>query len=80
MQNSMASANEAAREVLSSIRVVRSFNAEKHEARRYGDRLMDIQALKTRRDIVRAVYLLVLRVRRLSEFLSVEHIIQKYLI
>ncbi|XP_060948274.1 antigen peptide transporter 2a [Limanda limanda] len=61
MQNSMASANEAATEVVYSIRVARSFNAEKQEARRYGDRLMGIQALRNRRDIVRAVYLLVQR-------------------
>ncbi|XP_019963163.2 antigen peptide transporter 2a [Paralichthys olivaceus] len=63
MQDSMASANEAASEVVSSIRVVRSFNAERHEAHRYGDCLINIQALKNRRDIVSAVYLLV---RRLS--------------
>uniref|UniRef100_A0A8D3CMW6 Transporter associated with antigen processing, subunit type a n=1 Tax=Scophthalmus maximus TaxID=52904 RepID=A0A8D3CMW6_SCOMX len=63
---SMALANEAASEVVSSIRVVRSFNAEKHEARRYGDRLKDIQALKSRQDTVRAVYLLTRRVRGLG--------------
>lgn len=58
MQDSMALANEAANEVVSGIRVVRSFKTEKHEARRYDNRLMDIHNLKTRRDIVSAVYLL----------------------
>uniref|UniRef100_A0A8D3DQ86 Transporter associated with antigen processing, subunit type a n=1 Tax=Scophthalmus maximus TaxID=52904 RepID=A0A8D3DQ86_SCOMX len=66
MQASMALANEAASEVVSSIRVVRSFNAEKHEARRYGDRLKDIQALKSRQDTVRAVYLLTRRMTGLG--------------
>ncbi|CAB1415087.1 unnamed protein product [Pleuronectes platessa] len=61
MQSSMASANEAVTEVVYSIRVARSFNAERHEARRYGVRLRDIQVLRNRRDIVRAVYLLVRR-------------------
>lgn len=61
----MALANEAATEAVSGIRVVRSFNAEKHEVRRYDDRLMDTHNLKTRRDTVRAVYLLARRVRSL---------------
>lgn len=61
MQDSMALAAEAVNEVVSNVRVVRSFNAEKHEACRYGDRLINIQALKNRRDIVRQVYLLVRR-------------------
>ncbi|XP_071356556.1 antigen peptide transporter 2a [Trachinotus anak] len=66
MQDSMALANEAASEVVSGIRVVRSFNAEKHEASRYDNRLMDTHALKTRRDIVRAVYLLARRLTGLG--------------
>ncbi|KAG7235024.1 hypothetical protein INR49_003435 [Caranx melampygus] len=61
MQDRMALANEAANEVVSGIRVVRSFNREKHEACRYDDRLMGIHSLKTRRDIVSAVYLLARR-------------------
>ncbi|XP_022625025.1 antigen peptide transporter 2-like [Seriola dumerili] len=66
MQGSLALANDAASEVVSSIRVVRSFNTEKHEARRYDDRLMDTHALKTRRDIVSAVYLLARRLTGLG--------------
>ncbi|KAG7219336.1 hypothetical protein INR49_003454 [Caranx melampygus] len=66
MQDSMALANEAASEVVSGIRVVRSFNREKHEACRYDDRLMGIHGLKTRRDFVRAVYLLARRLTGLG--------------
>lgn len=62
MQDLMAHANEAANEVVSSIRVVRSFNTEKHEAHRYDGHLMDIHKLKTRQSTVRAVYLLARRV------------------
>lgn len=66
MQDSMAHANDAANEVISGVRVVRSFNTEKHEARRYDDRLMDTHVLKTQRDTVRAVYLLVRRLTGLA--------------
>lgn len=69
MQDSMALANEAANEVVSGIRVVRSFNREKYEACRYDDRLMDTHNLKTRRSTVSAVYLLARRVRSF-EFLT----------
>uniref|UniRef100_A0A667XSN4 Transporter associated with antigen processing, subunit type a n=1 Tax=Myripristis murdjan TaxID=586833 RepID=A0A667XSN4_9TELE len=54
VQDSIARANEAVSEVVSSIRVVRSFKTEQGEARRYEDRLMDTHILKTRRDTVRA--------------------------
>ncbi|MEQ2201976.1 hypothetical protein XENOCAPTIV_021744 [Xenoophorus captivus] len=62
MQNSMARTNDAANEVVFGIRVVRSFNTEKHEAVRYDKRLIETQSLKTRRDIVGAIYLLARRV------------------
>lgn len=65
MQDSMALANEAAGEVVSGIRVVRSFKTEKHEANRYDNHLMETHTLKTRRDMVTAVYLLARRVRSL---------------
>lgn len=58
----MARANEAAGETVGGIRTVRSFKTEQHEAGRYNDRLMDTHNLKTRRDTVRAVYLLLRRV------------------
>ncbi|XP_041867628.1 antigen peptide transporter 2a [Melanotaenia boesemani] len=66
MQDSMARANEAANEVVFGIRVVRSFNTEKHEARRYNKCLMETHTLKTRRDTVRAVYLLAMRLTGLA--------------
>lgn len=62
MQDSMARANEAAGETVAGIRTVRSFNTERSEAGRYDHRLMDTHNLKTRRDTVRAVYLLLKRV------------------
>lgn len=68
MQDSVASTNEAANEVVSGIRVVRSFNTEKHEACRYDRCLMDTHKLKTRRDTVRAIYLLTHRVRSFYSF------------
>lgn len=61
----MARANEAVNEAVCGICVVRSFNTEKHESQRYDGRLMDIEVLKTRQGIVKAVCLLAQRVRRL---------------
>ncbi|KAM8840533.1 antigen peptide transporter 2a [Spinachia spinachia] len=66
VHDSMALANEVANEVVSNIHVVRSFNTEKHEARRYGDRLMDTHILKTRQNAVSAVYLLARRLTGLG--------------
>uniref|UniRef100_A0A3B3Q8S8 Transporter associated with antigen processing, subunit type a n=1 Tax=Paramormyrops kingsleyae TaxID=1676925 RepID=A0A3B3Q8S8_9TELE len=64
VQDSIARGNDAAGEAVAGIRTVRSFSAEQREATRYGDKLMDTHSLKTRRDTVRAVYLLL---RRLTE-------------
>uniref|UniRef100_A0A672YSC7 Antigen peptide transporter 2-like n=1 Tax=Sphaeramia orbicularis TaxID=375764 RepID=A0A672YSC7_9TELE len=61
LQDSLAHSNEAANEVVSGIHLVRSFNTEKYEAHRYGNRLMDTHKLKTRRDIIGAIYLLARR-------------------
>ncbi|KAI4817544.1 hypothetical protein KUCAC02_010930 [Chaenocephalus aceratus] len=61
VQDSMALSNEVANEVVSSIHAVRSFNTEKQEAQRYDDCLMETHTLRTRRDTVRAVYLLARR-------------------
>lgn len=66
IQDTMALASDAVNEAVSGVRVVRSFNAEKHEAQRYDDRLMDIIALKNRRDTVRTIYLLIYRVREIA--------------
>ncbi|XP_037330989.2 antigen peptide transporter 2-like [Pungitius pungitius] len=66
VHDSMALANEVANEVVSSIHVVRSFNTERHEARRYDDRLIDTHILKTRQNAVSAVYLLARRLTGLG--------------
>ncbi|XP_053190661.1 antigen peptide transporter 2a [Scomber japonicus] len=66
VQDSMAQTNDSASEVVSGIRVVRSFNTEKHEARRYDNHLMETHTLKTRRDAVTAVYLLARRLTGLG--------------
>uniref|UniRef100_A0A672RHY5 ABC-type antigen peptide transporter n=1 Tax=Sinocyclocheilus grahami TaxID=75366 RepID=A0A672RHY5_SINGR len=64
VQDSMAQANETAGEAVSGIRTVKSFRTELGETRRYDVRLMETHNLKTRRDTVRAIYLLV---RRMTE-------------
>ncbi|XP_056154130.1 antigen peptide transporter 2a [Lampris incognitus] len=66
VQDSVAKANEAVNEVVSGIRVVRSFNTELAEACRYDDRLKVTQGLKTRRDVVRIVYVLARRITGLA--------------
>ncbi|KAM9385485.1 antigen peptide transporter 2a isoform 1-T1 [Pholidichthys leucotaenia] len=73
MQDSMALANDSANEVVSGIRVVRSFNTEKHEANRYDNRLMNTHNLKTRRDTARAIYLLARRLTGLGMQVFVLH-------
>ncbi|MEQ2311278.1 hypothetical protein AMECASPLE_018194, partial [Ameca splendens] len=66
IQNSMAHTNDTANEAVFGIRVVRSFNSEKHEADRYDKGLLETHSLKTRRDTVRAVYLLARRLTGLG--------------
>lgn len=58
----MAEAREAVTETLSGIRVVQSFNAEKHEARRYGNLLKKISTLKIRQGTAKAACLVAERV------------------
>ncbi|XP_043088986.1 antigen peptide transporter 2-like [Puntigrus tetrazona] len=66
VQDSVARANETAGEAVAGVRTVRSFHTELGEACRYDDRLTDTHNLKTRRDTVRAVYLLVRRIMSLG--------------
>uniref|UniRef100_A0A3Q2YI28 Transporter associated with antigen processing, subunit type a n=1 Tax=Hippocampus comes TaxID=109280 RepID=A0A3Q2YI28_HIPCM len=61
VHDSMTAANETANEIILAVRTVRSFNAEKHEARHYDDRLMDTHRVKTRRETVRFISLLAQR-------------------
>nr|AYM45146.1 ATP-binding cassette subfamily B member 3a [Carassius auratus] len=64
VQDSIAQANDAAGEAVSGIRTVKSFRTELGETHRYNVRLMETHNLKSRRDTVRAIYLLV---RRMTE-------------
>ncbi|XP_066580278.1 antigen peptide transporter 2a [Amia ocellicauda] len=66
VQDSVARANEAAGEAVSSIRTVRSFNTERSEARRYLSRLQHTHLLRTRRDCIRALYLLLRRLTSMA--------------
>ncbi|XP_050961212.1 antigen peptide transporter 2a [Labeo rohita] len=66
VQDSIAQANETAGEAVSGIRTVKSFKTELGEAHRYDVRLMKTHNLKTRRDTVRAIYLLVRRMTELG--------------
>ncbi|XP_056275479.1 antigen peptide transporter 2a [Pseudoliparis swirei] len=66
VQDSTARAADVVNEVVSGIRAVRSFNTEKHEARRYDDRLMDTHVLKARQSSLKAVYLLARRLTGLA--------------
>ncbi|KAG5264902.1 hypothetical protein AALO_G00259280 [Alosa alosa] len=66
VQDSIAQANDAAEEAVSGIRTVRGFKTEKSESCRYDACLMGTHNLKTRRDTVRAVYLLVRRITELG--------------
>ncbi|XP_061615867.1 antigen peptide transporter 2a [Phyllopteryx taeniolatus] len=64
--DSTTAANDTANEIISAVRTVRSFRAEKREARRYENRLLDTHRLKTRRDTVRVVSLLAQRLTGLA--------------
>ncbi|KAK9957996.1 hypothetical protein ABG768_012185 [Culter alburnus] len=66
VQDSMAKASETAGEAVSGIRTVKSFRTELGEAQRYDVRLMETHNLKTQRDTVRAIYLLVRRMAELG--------------
>lgn len=74
IQDTLALASDAVNEAVSGIRVVRSFNTETHEARRYDDRLMAVVALKNQRDTVRTIYLLIYRVRDVTFLKLFSHV------
>uniref|UniRef100_A0A8C8RYK9 Antigen peptide transporter 2 n=1 Tax=Pelusios castaneus TaxID=367368 RepID=A0A8C8RYK9_9SAUR len=66
IQDSMARSGEVVREVVSSIETVHSFAAEGEESRRYDAALMETHRLMSRRDLVRALYLLFRRLLQLA--------------
>ena len=57
MQDALARGNEVAEEACSSMRTVRSFASETHEARRYEKRMRDVYALNKREALVYAGYM-----------------------
>ncbi|KPP56722.1 ABCB3 protein-like [Scleropages formosus] len=61
VQDSMAQANDVASEAVAGVTTVRSFNTEKSESLRYGNKLLDTHNLTMRRDTVRGLYLLLRR-------------------
>ncbi|XP_078391199.1 ABC-type oligopeptide transporter ABCB9-like [Cetorhinus maximus] len=61
VQDSIAKSNQLAGEIVSGIRTVRSFATEHEESELFKEKLQATHQLKTKRDIVRAVYLVCLR-------------------
>uniref|UniRef100_UPI00398E787C antigen peptide transporter 2-like n=1 Tax=Pristiophorus japonicus TaxID=55135 RepID=UPI00398E787C len=57
VQDSIARSNQMAGEIVSSITTVRSFGTEDKESELFEQKLHETHQLKTKRDIVRAVYL-----------------------
>ncbi|NP_001085260.1 antigen peptide transporter 2 [Xenopus laevis] len=66
VQDSIARSSELAKEIIESVRTVYSFAAEEEEAKRYEKSLRETHVLQTRRDFVRALYLLVTRLVNLG--------------
>ncbi|XP_029440591.1 antigen peptide transporter 2-like isoform X1 [Rhinatrema bivittatum] len=66
VQDSIARSSHLAGETVHAIRTVRSFGTEQEEAERYGARLLETHRLKTRRDMIRALYLLAHRLTKLA--------------
>ncbi|CAH2314526.1 antigen peptide transporter 2-like [Pelobates cultripes] len=65
VQDSVARSSDIAKEILESVRTVHSFNAAGDEAKRYEDSLQEIHKLQSYRDMVQAVYLLLIRTTNL---------------
>lgn len=66
IQDAVAKAGQVVREAVGGLQTVRSFGAEEHEVCRYKEALERCRQLWWRRDLERALYLLLRRVRRLS--------------
>uniref|UniRef100_A0A8C5WEN4 Uncharacterized protein n=1 Tax=Leptobrachium leishanense TaxID=445787 RepID=A0A8C5WEN4_9ANUR len=59
VQDSVAKSSDIAKEILESVRTVHSFDAVEIESKRYDASLDEIHQLQSRRDFVRALYLLI---------------------
>ncbi|KAM8952628.1 antigen peptide transporter 2 [Pelodytes ibericus] len=66
VQDAVARSSDIAKEILESVRTVHSFDAVDDESKRYEASLTEIHELQTRRDMVRAVYLLLIRLTNLA--------------
>lgn len=66
IQDAVAKAGQVVREAVGGLQTVRSFGAEEHEVCRYKEALERCRQLWWRRDLERALYGLLQRVRRLS--------------
>ncbi|XP_004479877.1 antigen peptide transporter 2 [Dasypus novemcinctus] len=66
IQDAVAEAGQVVREAVGGLQTVRSFGAEEHEVRRYAEALERCRRLWWRRDVERALYLLIQRVLRLG--------------
>lgn len=66
IQDAVAKAGQVVREAVGGLQTVRSFGAEDHEVCRYKEALERCRQLWWQRDLERAMYLLLRRVRKLS--------------
>lgn len=66
IQDAAAKAGQVVREAVGGLQTVRSFGAEEHEVCRYKEALEQCRKLWWRRDLERALYLLLRRVRKLN--------------
>lgn len=63
IQDAVAKAGQVVREAVGGLQTVRSFGAEEQEVSRYKEALERCRQLWWRRDLERAVYLVIRRVR-----------------
>lgn len=80
VQDSIARSNDLAGEVVSSIRTVRSFTAEREELDRYRAALLETHHLKTKQEMVQTVYLLARRLAVIAVHVAMlylgQHLVQ----
>ncbi|XP_056394464.1 antigen peptide transporter 2 [Hyla sarda] len=71
VQDSIASSCDLAKEIVESVKTVQSFAAEEEEVKRYEESLKKTHILQIKRDTVRALYLLIIRIINLAAQVSV---------
>ncbi|XP_069800382.1 antigen peptide transporter 2 [Dendropsophus ebraccatus] len=70
VQNSIADSSHIAKEIVESVKTVQSFAAEEEEVKRYEESLTKTHVLQIKRDTVRALYLLIIRIINLGAQVS----------